>query len=208
MRARFITLEGLDGAGKTTQLHWISQFLTARSLPLCVTREPGGTPLGETLRELLLNAPRSLHAETEALLMFAARREHIDKVIGPALERGTWVLCDRFTDASFAYQAGGSAVAWEKIEILEAWVQGTLQPDLTLYLDVSPEVGRTRAAGVKTPDRYEQEQHDFHERTRAAYLRRGREHPDRIRIIDANGSETQVQSELRAILSTWCTSAS
>jgi dTMP kinase len=208
MRARFITLEGLDGAGKTTQLYWISQFLTARSLPLCVTREPGGTPLGETLRELLLNAPRSLHAETEALLMFAARREHIDKVIAPALERGTWVLCDRFTDASFAYQAGGSAVAWEKIEILEAWVQGTLQPDLTLYLDVSPEVGRTRAAGVKTPDRYEQEQHDFHERTRAAYLRRGREHPDRIRIIDANGSETQVQSELRAILSNWCTSAS
>ncbi|MES2562995.1 MAG: dTMP kinase [Pseudomonadota bacterium] len=204
MRARFITLEGLDGAGKTTQLHWISQFLTARSLPLCVTREPGGTPLGETLRDILLNAPHRLHTETEALLMFAARREHIDKVIAPALERGTWVLCDRFTDASFAYQSGGSAIAWEKIEMLETWVQGALQPDLTLYLDVSPEVGRTRAASVKTPDRYEQEQGDFHERTRAAYLRRGREHPDRIRIIDANGSETQVQSALREILTTWC----
>lgn len=204
MRARFITLEGLDGAGKTTQLHWISQFLTARSLPLCVTREPGGTPLGETLRDILLNAPHPLHAETEALLMFAARREHIDKVIAPALEQGAWVLCDRFTDASFAYQSGGSAVAWEKIELLETWVQGALQPDLTLYLDVSPEVGRTRAAGIKTPDRYEQEQHDFHERTRAAYLRRAREHPDRIRIIDANGSETQVQSDMQKILFSWC----
>lgn len=204
MRARFITLEGLDGAGKTTQLHWISEFLKARSLPLCVTREPGGTPLGETLREILLNSSHPLHAETETLLMFAARREHIDKVIAPALERGTWVLCDRFTDASFAYQAGGSAVAWEKVEMLETWVQGALQPDLTLYLDVSPEVGRTRAAGIRTPDRYEQEQHDFHERTRAAYLRRAGEHPERIRIIDANGSEACVQFALREILSAWC----
>lgn len=204
MRGKFITLEGLDGAGKTTQLAWVGDFLRQRGVPLCVTREPGGTPLGETLRGLLLDAQQSLHAETEALLMFAARREHIDKLIEPALGQGTWVLCDRFTDASFAYQAGGSGVRWKKIEILESWVQGPLQPDLTLYFDVSPEVGRARAGAIKTPDRYEQERRDFHERTRAAYLRRAREHPRRICIIDANRALDAIQTTLESILSPFC----
>lgn len=200
MRARFITVEGLDGAGKTTQLQGIRDFLQARGLPLCVTREPGGTALGELLRGLLLDAPQSLHSETETLLMFAARREHIDKVITRALSDGKWVLCDRFTDASFAYQGGGSGVAWEKIEKLETWVQGPLQPDLTLYFDVSPEVARARAAGARAPDRYEQEQQDFHERTRAAYLRRAKAHPQRIRIVDADRSVEQIRSAVHDIL--------
>lgn len=204
MPGKFITLEGLDGAGKTTQLGWISDFLRQRGLALCVTREPGGTPLGEALRAMLLDAQQSLHPETEALLMFAARREHIDKVITPALEQGAWVLCDRFSDASFAYQAGGSDVDWKKIEILESWVQGELQPDLTFYFDVSPEVGQARARAIKAPDRYEQERRDFHERTRAAYLRRAHEHPRRICLVDANGGLPGVQAKLEEILLSLC----
>jgi dTMP kinase len=204
MRGKFITLEGLDGAGKSTQLAWLSESLKQRGIPLRVTREPGGTGLGEALRGLLLDAQQQFHPETEALLMFAARREHIDKVIAPALEQGTWVLCDRFSDASFAYQGGGSGVDWGKIETLESWVQGPLQPDLTLYFDVSPDVARARAAAIKTPDRYEQERLAFHERTRGAYLRRAREHATRICVIDANADLATVQYKLEEILEYWC----
>ena len=207
MRGRFITLEGLDGAGKSTQLESTAQFLRSRGIPLRVTREPGGTPLGEALRTLLLDAAQSYAAETETLLMFAARREHLDKVIAPALEEGAWVLSDRFTDASFAYQGGGSGVAWDKIEALERWVQGRLQPDLTLYFDVSPQTARSRAGAARTPDRYEQEREDFHDAVRAAYLRRAREHPERITVIDANGSVAQVSGAVLSTLGAFCESA-
>jgi dTMP kinase len=202
-RGKFITLEGMDGAGKTTHLEWLRGQLAGRGLPLTVTREPGGTPLGEALRRLLLDSHDSRTPDTEALLMFAARREHIATVIEPALAAGRWVLCDRFTDATYAYQAGGSGMAWDRVAALEHWVQGQLQPDLTLYFDLSPEVGRARTRQVREPDRFEREQVAFFERVRAAYLRRATEHPQRIRIIDAARSIAEVQAELQNILSTY-----
>jgi dTMP kinase len=200
MRGKFITLEGLDGAGKSTHLAWLGEHLRQRGVRLLVTREPGGTMLGEKLRALLLDPQQRLHPETEALLMFAARREHLDKIILPALADGEWVLCDRFTDASFAYQGGGSGVDWGKIEALERWVQGELQPDLTLYFDVSPDVALARTRAVKSPDRYEQERQSFHERTRAAYLRRVQESHERIRVIDADRRIEDIQAELRTVV--------
>jgi len=203
-RGRFITLEGIDGAGKTTHLEWLRGYLVGRGVPLTVTREPGGTPLGEALRRLLLDCQDTRTPETEALLMFAARREHIVTVIEPALAAGHWVLCDRFTDATYAYQAGGSGLAWERIATLETWVQGTLQPDLTLYFDISPDMGRARTRGVRDPDRFEREQDDFFERVRAAYLRRAAENPGRIRIIDSTGSIPEIQKKLEIIISTYC----
>lgn len=202
-RGKFITLEGVDGAGKTTHLGWLRGYLAGRGLPLTVTREPGGTPLGEALRQLLLDSPEPRTPDTEALLMFAARREHIATVIEPALVAGRWVLCDRFTDATYAYQAGGSGLAWERIAALERWVQGELQPDLTLYFDLSPEVGRARTSRVREPDRFEREQLAFFERVRAAYLRRAEEHPKRIRIIDAARSIAEIQNELENIISNY-----
>ena len=202
-RGKFITLEGMDGAGKTTHLEWLRGQLAGRGLPLTVTREPGGTPLGEALRRLLLDSHDSRTPDTEALLMFAARREHIATVIEPALAAGRWVLCDRFTDATYAYQAGGSGMPWDRVAALEHWVQGQLQPDLTLYFDLSPEVGRARTRQVREPDRFEREQAAFFERVRAAYLRRATEHPQRIRIIDAARSIAEVQAELQNILSTY-----
>ncbi|MCW5604011.1 MAG: dTMP kinase [Burkholderiales bacterium] len=202
-RGRFITLEGMDGAGKTTHLEWLRGHLAGRGLPLTVTREPGGTPLGEALRRLLLDSHEPRTPDTEALLMFAARREHIATVIEPALAAGRWVLCDRFTDATYAYQAGGSGMAWDRIAALERWVQGELQPDLTLYFDLSPEVGRARTRQVRNPDRFEREQAEFFERVRAAYLRRAAEHPQRIRVIDAAGSVAEVQIKLKDIFSNY-----
>jgi dTMP kinase len=200
MRGKFITVEGLDGAGKSTQIAWLTRFLEQRGIPVRATREPGGTALGEKLRAVLLDPAQVLHPETEALLMFAARREHLDKVIAPALAQGAWVLCDRFTDATFAYQAGGSGVDWNKIEALEQWVQGSLQPDLTVYFDVSPENGRARVDAIKAPDRFEQERESFHRRTREAYLRRARESDGRICVIDANDSIEAVQKQLEATM--------
>lgn len=200
----FITLEGLDGAGKSTHLATLQRFIQARAIPLHVTREPGSTPLGEKLRTLLLGGEERLHPETEALLMFAARREHIDRVIAPALEAGTWVVCDRFTDATYAYQSGGSGVAWEKIAGLEAWVHPDLQPDLTIYFDVTPSIARSRVGAIKTPDRYERERESFHERVRRAYLRRATEHPRRIRVLDAGRPIAEVEGELNELLSELC----
>lgn len=199
-RGRFITLEGMDGAGKTTHLEWLRGRLAARGLTLTVTREPGGTPLGEALRKLLLDSREPRHPDTETLLMFAARREHLATVIEPALAAGRWVLCDRFTDATYAYQAGGSGVAWERVESLEDWVQGTLRPDLTLYFDLAPEIGRARARQAREPDRFEREQDAFYQRVRAAYLRRASEHPDRIRVIDASRSISEIQIELEKLI--------
>ena len=174
MRGKFITLEGIDGAGKSTHLAWLADNLNSRGIALRVTREPGGTPLGEKLRALLLDKDQPMHLETETLLMFAARREHIDKVIAPALARGDWVLCDRFTDATFAYQARRRGVDSRRIGELEQWVQGDLQPDLTLLFDLAPAVGRARAGSIKTPDRFERENEAFFERVREGYLQRAR----------------------------------
>lgn len=199
-RGRFITLEGMDGAGKTTHLDWLRGKLAAHGMPLTVTREPGGTPLGEALRKLLLDNHDPRDAETEALLMFAARREHIAQVIEPALAAGHCVLCDRFTDATYAYQAGGSGMDWERVAALERWVQGPLQPDLTLYFDLDPALGRARARQAREPDRFEREQQAFYERVRAAYLRRAREHPQRIRVIDASRTIAEIQLELEKII--------
>ena len=201
-RGRFITLEGMDGAGKTTHLEWLRQRLAAKGVALTVTREPGGTALGEALRTLLLDIPGIRDPETEALLMFAARREHIAQVIVPALSAGRWVLCDRFTDATYAYQAGGSGMAWERVAALERWVQGDLQPDLTLYFDLDPAVGRARTRKVRAPDRFEREQLAFYERVRAAYRRRAAEHPQRIKVIDAARSIPEIQKELEKIIAT------
>lgn len=202
-RGKFITLEGMDGAGKTTHLEWLRGTLAARGMVPTVTREPGGTPLGETLRKLLLDNHDPRHPDTEALLMFAARREHIAQVIEPALAAGHCVLSDRFTDATYAYQAGGSGMAWERVAELEQWVQGVLQPDLTLYFDLDPVVGQTRARQAREPDRFEREKQAFYERVRAAYLRRAAEHPRRIRVIDAARTIPEIQLELENIVSTF-----
>lgn len=201
MRGRFITLEGMDGAGKSTHLRWLARFLARRGIRLKVTREPGGTALGEKLRKLILHGRARLHPETETLLMFAARRQHLDRVIEPALRAGTWVLCDRFTDATYAYQSGGSGVAWSRIPVLEHWVQRGAQPDLTLVFDVDPSVGRRRARRVKRPDRFEAERGAFFKRVRAAYLKRARECPGRIRVVDANGEVARIRRQLAQLMS-------
>lgn len=201
--AKFITFEGVDGAGKSTHLNWFADTLRARGIDLLVTREPGGTPLGEKLREILLHEP--MHAETEALLMFAARREHLAQVIKPALERGTWVISDRFTDASFAYQGGGRGVAVEKLEQLERWVQEDLQPDLTLLFDIPVEVARERLTKnvVLTNvalDKFEQEKSDFFNKVRNAYLARAQKNPARFAIIHAEKSPGEVKASLKKIV--------
>ncbi len=204
MRGRFITLEGIDGAGKSTHLEWLAGFLRERGIRVTVTREPGGTALGESLRELLLHGKATLHPETETLLVFAARREHIDKVIEPALASGAWVLCDRFTDATYAYQSGGSGVSWSKIAQLEQWAQDGLQPDETLLFDVAPDVGLARAARGKRPDRFERERAGFYERARQAYLARAQQAPLRVHVIDANRPLAFIHKELEEILSSIC----
>jgi dTMP kinase len=204
MPGKFITLEGIDGAGKTTHMAWLAAFLRDRGIDVTVTREPGGTHTGERLRELLLDRGQQLQPETETLLMFAARREHLDTVIVPMLKKGSWVLCDRFTDATFAYQGGGSGVSWEKIQALEEWVQGGLQPDVTFFFDVAPDVGRSRSGKIKRPDRFEQEKKAFFERVRDAYLRRAREHQERIRVIDANREIPEVRKQLEKLMLVIC----
>ncbi|SFP36109.1 thymidylate kinase [Nitrosomonas cryotolerans] len=201
-QGQLITLEGIDGAGKSTQLTWIKEFLQRRGITVITTREPGGTSLGEELRAILLDNNLTIHPETETLLMFAARREHLDKVILPALERGDWVVSDRFTDASFAYQGGGRQVKKIKLEVLEQWIQGRMQPDLTLYFDVPVELGRQRIGAINSTDRFEKEQGDFFNRVRAVYLQRAHEFPDRIYRIDASQSFNEVQAAIRRILET------
>ena len=195
-RGLFITFEGIDGAGKSTQLPWAVDRLRGLGLTLVSTREPGGTPLGEKIRDLLLESKESVHAETETLLVFAARRQNIEQVIRPALMRGDCVICDRFTDATFAYQGGGSGVDKAKLAALERWVQADLQPDLTILFDVSAEVGQSRVTRIKSPDRFEREGKDFFTRVREAYLERMKESPQRIVRIDGTGSIADVQSAL------------
>jgi len=199
-QGKFITLEGIDGAGKSTQLAWIVELLQHAGLTVIVTREPGGTPLGEQLRAVLLDNLTAMHPETEALLMFAARREHLDKVIMPALAQSQWVVSDRFTDASFAYQGGGRGLNTDKLGILEDWVQGALQPDLTLYFDVPVEIGQQRVSQGGVMDRFEQEQADFFQRVRVAYLGRARQFPERIKIIDSSQSLAAVKAAVEQLL--------
>jgi len=197
-RGRFITVEGIEGAGKSTQMTVIEQFLGQHGIPVVVTREPGGTLLSEALREMLLDPDnRGMSADTELLLVFAARAEHLHKVIRPALESGNWVLSDRFTDATFAYQGGGRGIAAARIAILEEWVQGGLRPDLTLLLDVTVEAGMARIAARGQPDRFEREDGEFFQRIRASYLHRAAAEPGRFRRIDAGAPAEQVS---RAVL--------
>ncbi|MBS1170206.1 MAG: dTMP kinase [Burkholderiaceae bacterium] len=196
---KFITFEGIDGAGKSTHIEFVAQLLKQRGLNVVVTREPGGTPLGEKLRELLLHEP--MHLETEALLMFAARREHMAQVIEPALARGDWVISDRFTDATFAYQGGGRKLDLAKLRTLEQWVHPALQPDLTLLFDVSPEVARARLDATRSPDKFEREQAEFFAATREGYLRRAAEFSARFRIIDSGQTIEAIRQELASILS-------
>ncbi len=195
-RGLFITFEGIDGAGKSTHMAWSAEFLRGQGVAPILTREPGGTVLGEKLRELLLATEGQIHAETEALLMFSARRQHLEEVIRPALIRGECVLCDRFTDASFAYQGGGRGVDKEKLAALEAWVHPNLQPDLTVLFDVSAQVGKGRVARIKSPDRFERENAEFFVRVRDAYLERMRESPNRFLRIDGNRPIPDIQEVL------------
>ncbi len=200
---RFITLEGIDGAGKSTHLAWLLDYLRTQGRDVVATREPGGTPLGEKLREIVLH--EAMHLETETLLMFAARREHIEALIRPSLAAGKWVVSDRFTDATFAYQGGGRGLAREKIAALEAWVHPQLQPDLTLLFDLPPEIAVQRLAGTgAAPDRFEREQQQFFARVREAYLERARRDPVRMRIVNASQSLEKVKLQLEEYIVSFC----
>jgi dTMP kinase len=200
MAGLFITLEGVDGAGKSSHLVWLADWFTGRGRQVRLTREPGGTPVGERLRDLVLH--EAMHPETEALVMFAARREHIEQVIRPGLAAGEVVISDRFTDASFAYQCGGRGLDAARLEVLESWVQNGLQPHLTFLFDVPTEVAAARLAQAREPDRFERERADFHARVRAAYLDRARAHPRRIRVIDSSQSLEEVRRSLEMELET------
>jgi dTMP kinase len=202
MRGRFITLEGSEGSGKSTNLAFIHQQLQAAGLEVLLTREPGGTPLSEQIRELLLDhRQQAMHSDTELLLMFAARAQHINEVILPALERGQWVLCDRFTDATYAYQGAGRGIDEGRIAQLEQWVQGDLRPDLTFFLDLPVSQGLARASERGEPDRFEREKIDFFERVRQGYLAQAERHTQRYRLVDASQSLEQVQAQLTQLIS-------
>lgn len=193
MKPRFITLEGGEGVGKTTNLAFIEDYLTQRGVDLLRTREPGGTPLGERIRGLLLDS-EGMSSSAELLLVFAARAQHLEEVIRPALGAGRWVLCDRFTDASYAYQGGGRGLDLSVIGFLEQWIQAGLQPDLTLLLDTSIEVGMARVQERAETDRFESEPLGFFEKVRGAYLQRADQYPDRIKRVDASGNLESVQA--------------
>ncbi len=199
-KARFITLEGLDGAGKSTHLAFIRRYLEQAGIDTVFTREPGGTPLGEKLREILLDIDTEATLDTETLLMFASRQELVSSLIRPSLAAGRWVVSDRFTDATFAYQGGGRGVPAERIAILEHWVQQGLQPDLTILLDVPLEVSQARLSQSRLPDRFEREREDFHQRVRQMYLARAQANPGRFVVIDARGDIDAIQQEIAAAL--------
>ena len=197
-RGRFITLEGVDGAGKSTHLGFIADWLRQHGKDVVITREPGGTPLAEELRVLLLN--REMDPDTELLLMFAARQAHLAELVLPALDRGTWVVSDRFTDASYAYQCGGRGIAPARLAVLEEWVQRGFRPDLTLLFDVAAEVAESRRSAARAADRFEREADSFFNRVRAAYLERARAEPGRIRIVDAGRGIADIQADLARLL--------
>ncbi len=202
-RGRFITVEGVEGAGKSTHIDAMRAHLESRGVTVRVTREPGGAPLSESLRELLLDpANLGMDADTELLLVFAARAEHLAKVIRPALTAGDWVLCDRFTDATYAYQGGGRGIDPARIAVLENWVQGDLRPDLVIVLDIDPEAGLARAASRGDKDRFEREEAAFFSRVRENYLERAKAAPDRYRIIDAGAAQESVRERILKALET------
>lgn len=200
MKAQFITLDGIDGAGKSTNLAFIKNWFAEHQLPVLFTREPGGTPLGEQLRQLLLSPQTKVSLKTETLLMFAARQQHLEEVILPALADGIHVVSDRFTDATFAYQGGGRGLPFASIEVLEQWVHQQLQPDLTLLLDVPLEVSMQRIQDTRQKDRFEQEQADFFQRVRSAYLERAAQSPQRYAVINSHRHISEVQHDIHTLL--------
>jgi dTMP kinase len=197
-RGKFITLEGVDGAGKSTHLGFVADWLGQHGREVVLTREPGGTPIGEELRTLLLN--REMDPDTELLLMFAARQAHLAELILPALARGAWVVSDRFTDASYAYQCGGRGIPSARLAVLEDWVQRGFRPDLTLLFDVAAEVAESRRSAARAADRFEREADSFFNRVRAAYLERARAEPQRIHVLDAGRSIAEIQADLAQCL--------
>ncbi len=197
-KGRFITFEGIDGAGKSTHIQFVSGMLTKAGIKNIITREPGGTPLGEQLREIMLHQKMSV--ATEALLMFAARQEHLEQKILPALQQGVWVISDRFADASFAYQGAGKRFSWEKLEQLETWVLDGFQPDLTLLFDLPATLAEKRRKGVHVPDKFEKEKRDFFQRAQAGYLKRAGTYPERFRVIDSSQSIAVIQSQIADII--------
>jgi dTMP kinase len=202
-KGKFITFEGIDGAGKSTHIATVVEFLRARGRAVISTREPGGTPLGEKLRELLLH--EAIYPETEALLMFAARREHLARVIEPALARGAWVVCDRFSDATYAYQGGGRGMDRARLSSLERWTHGHLQPDLTFLFDLPPNVAGGRIARQgRALDKFEREDAGFHRRVREAYLERAASAPDRICVVDAGRSLEEIGKMIEEIVVARC----
>ena len=198
---RFITFEGIDGAGKSTQIGFVHDWLNARGIEVLLTREPGGTPVGEALRELILQRP--MQARTETLLMFAARCEHVLEVIGPALAAGRWVLCDRFTDATYAYQSGGRGLPAADVATLERWVHPNLQPDLTFLFDLDPAIAAARIARAQRSDRFETEQRDFFLRVRQHYRSRAESLPQRFVVVDTSREPGLVRQQLVDSLSRW-----
>lgn len=201
MRGKFITIEGTEGVGKTTNIEFIKQWLTHQSIPFVNTREPGGTPLAEEIRQVLLsNRDEAVCSKAELLMMFAGRAQHIDQLIEPQLAAGKWVLCDRFTDATYAYQGAGREMGNDLIASLETMVQGEMRPDLTLILDIPVKQGLERAGQRSEPDRFELEQTDFFNRVRTAYLTMAADQPQRYRVIDASLSLKEVQKQIANVL--------
>ncbi|HQR74796.1 MAG TPA: dTMP kinase [Burkholderiaceae bacterium] len=200
-RGRFITFEGIDGAGKSTQIQVVADVLRSRGIEVVITREPGGTPLAEALRNLVLNEP--MDPSTETLLLFAARSDHLERVLRPALEAGRWVLCDRFTDATYAYQAGGRGVPVDKIATLERWVHPDMQPDLTLLFDLPPEIAAQRLAQARAADRFESEQLDFFGAVRSQYLERAAAFPARFFVVDSTASPDEIRHLLTNLMARW-----
>ena len=200
MKSRFITLDGIDGAGKSTNLAVMKAWFEKHQLPVLFTREPGGTPAGEALREILLNPATQVSLRTETLLMFAARQQHLETVILPALKNGTHVVSDRFTDATFAYQGGGRGVPLQDIATLEHWVQGDFRPDLTLLLDVPLEISMARINQTREKDRFEQEAAEFFNRVREVYLQRAAKQPERYAVIDSSQSLDAVKTQIETAL--------
>jgi dTMP kinase len=200
-RGRFITFEGIDGAGKSTQMAFVARMLKEHGVDVLLTREPGGTPVGEKLRELVLH--ETMTARTETLLMFAARAEHVDTVIEPALAGGRWVLCDRFTDATFAYQGGGRSIDPELIAVLEWWVHPKLQPDTTFLFDIDPQKAAERLAAAHHADRFETEHVEFFTRVRDSYRRRAKLHAHRFALVDSSRPVHEVQQALQDMIEGW-----
>lgn len=199
MRGKFITLEGIDGAGKSSHTAFLAECIRQRGIDVVVTREPGGTPQGEKIRSMVLN--EKMHGDTETLLMFASRSEQLAEIILPALSRGAWVLCDRFTDSTYAYQCGGRGLPEVRIAQMEQWVHGGLQPDLTLLFDAPLAIARERLAmGTATPDKFEREKNNFFARVRTAYLSRASQFPARIKVIDSARSLAAIRDELATVV--------